>query len=112
MVKFNITSNVHKIIDVAEFSSILTINQEWFDEYIEITTSSNKVGGILVYDFDFSESATVQATLDGGLSYNSINEGSPVTGRQSRYIRVKNGDKLNFRSPDPVTLKRVVVGEV
>lgn len=110
MVTFQIRTNTHRIADKITTPVAKGIFDKWFDEDIDIVTSS-PVGSTLIYDFNYSVAAIVEITLDG-TTFAPINENVEVVGRQSRYIRVLNGDKVNFRANTVGSLNRIVVGEV
>ena len=110
MVTFQLRTNTHRIADKITTQVARGDNIKWFDADIDIITSS-PVGSTIIYDFDFSVTSIIQITLDG-TNFAPINNNLPLAGRQSRYLRVLNGDKVNFRAVTGGLLNRLVVGEV
>jgi len=120
MVTFTLRTNTHKIIDKITAPVVKATNENWFGTQavpvpIEIVTSDGEIGGTIIYDFDFSIASVIEITFNGGdvtPTWAPINEGGVITGRQSRYLRVLNGDKVNFRANTAGSINRIVVGEV
>ncbi len=110
MVTAQIRTNVHRIFERITIAIAKTADVEWLAADIDIVISS-PVGGTIIYDFNFDVATIVEITFDGS-TFAPINEGLAVTGRQSRYLRVLNGDKINFRAKTTGNLNRLVVGEV
>ena len=112
MVDFPINGNIFKIGDQITVPKILTANTDWFTENIIIQTSDNSRGTTIVIDFSYTTTTVISYTLDGGTTFVAFNEGQTITGGQSRYLRVTNGNAVNFRSATAGTLNRCIVGEV
>jgi len=95
-------------------ASILTvtakaIDAEWFAEDITIKLSDSTRIAPIVVDFSYSASGIIQYTLDSGTTWNSFNNGSAIDGGQSLFIRVTDGNQVNFRAKAAGNINRVVV---
>lgn len=113
MVDFPINTNIFKIGDQITTPVAKSGNEEWFAEDITVLTSNvNSRGTTVVIDFSYSVTSLIEYTLDGGATFIAFNNGDPITGGQSRYIRVTSGVLLNFRAAQAGTLNRAIVGEV
>lgn len=112
MVDFPVDTNIFKIADQITTPVAKTGNEEWFAEDIMVLTSNANKGTTVVIDFSYSVTSLIEYTLDGGTTFIPFNNGDPITGGQSRYIRVTSGVLLNFRAAQAGTLNRVIVGEV
>jgi len=112
MVDFPIDTNIFKIADQITTPIARAGNEEWFAEDITILTSAANRGTTIVIDFSYSVSSLIEYTLDGGTTFIAFNNGDPVVGGQSRYIRVTSGVLLNFRAAQAGNLNRAIVGEV
>ncbi len=115
MADFALRNNISKISSqsILVIEAGLVIDQKWFDEDIDIVLSNNLRIAPIIIDFAFSIPTIVEYTLGGDATgtYVQFNDGNPVTGGQSRFIRVTNGDKLNIRAQLAGDLIRAVVGE-
>ncbi len=112
MVDFPINTNIFKIGDQITVPVAKAGNEEWFAaDIVPLTSNANK-GTTIVIDFSFSVTSLIEYTLDGGATFIPFNNGDPITGGQSRYIRVTSGVLVNFRAAQAGTLNRVIVGEV
>lgn len=112
MADFGISSNIAKISP----QSILVvtakgIDEEWFADDIDIVVSNNLRITPIIIDFSYSTDTVVEYTLDNGLTWVALNNGGAVSGGQSRFIRVRNGDQLNFRAKLGGNLNRAIIGE-
>ena len=112
MADFQLRNNVSKIsaqsvLDIVD----LPVDTEWLTEDIDIVISNNLLIAPIIIDFSFSVPTIIEYTLDGGLTFIALNNGVEVTGGQSRFIRVRNGDKLNFRAKTNGVLNRAIIGE-
>ncbi len=112
MVDFPIDTNIFKIGDQIVIPISRIASEDWFDEDITILTSNANKGTTIVIDFSYSIPTVISYTLNGGVTYVDFNESQTITGGQSRYIRVRSGDKVNFRAVQPGVVIRCVVGEV
>ncbi len=111
MVDFPIDTNIFKI--GAQITNVVVAGDtDWFAENITIKTSNPNKGTTIVIDFSYSVTTIVSYTLNGGVTFVDFNDGQTITGGQSRYIRVRSGDQVNFRAVQPGTVIRCVVGEV
>lgn len=111
MVDFPINSNVFKIGDQITVPISKLSGVKWFDEDITIQTSNNNRGTTIVVDFSYTTTTVIEYTLDG-TNFIKFNNGVSITGGQSRYIRVTNGNTVNFKANSAGTLNRCIVGEV
>lgn len=113
MVEFPLRNNIFEIAEKA-VPGAKGSNEAWFAEDVEIKTSNDFKGGIIVVDFSLDVSAIVEYTLGGQASgpWVALNNGVAVAGGQSRYIRVENGDLVNFRAVLAGTLNRAIIGQV
>ena len=82
---------------------------EWFDEDVTIVLSAPNVIAAIVVDFSYSAPGIAEYTLDSGTTWVSFNNGLSITGGQSRFIRVTDGDQVNFRSKVPGNINRCIV---
>jgi len=112
MVDFPIDTNIFKIGDQITTPIAKAGNEEWFAEDITVLTSNSNRGVTIVIDFSYDVASLVEYTLDSGNTWNAFNNGDPVVGGQSRYIRVTSGVLLNFRAAQAGDLNRVIVSEV
>ena len=103
--------NLHKIM--VSITSLVAKNaeEEWIVGGDLIIQCPSPLGATLIYDFNFSVSSIIEITMDGS-TWAPINENVALVGRQSRYLRVLNGDKVNFRAKLAGNLNRLVIGEV
>lgn len=111
MVNFELRTNIHRIADKITAPVVKIADAKWFAADIDIVMSDGLRGGTIIYDFNFSVSSIIEITLDG-TNFAPINENLPLVGRQSRYLRVLNGDKVNFRAKTAGSINRIVVGDV
>lgn len=112
MADFELRNNVSKISP----QSIIVvtakgIDEEWLAEDIDIVISASLFTAPIIIDFSYSVSSVIEYTLDGGTTFVAFNDGNAVVGGQSRFIRVRNGDKLNFRAKSAGNLNRAIIGE-
>ena len=112
MVDFPINTNIFKIGDQITIPVAKSGNEEWFAEDITVLTSNVSKGSTVVIDFSYSVTSLIEYTLDSGTTWIPFNNGDPIIGGQSRYIRITTGVLLNFRAAQAGTLNRVIVGEV
>lgn len=89
------------------------IDEKWFTDDIDIILSSNLRTAPIIIDFSYSVESIIEYTLRGDASgqYIAFNDGNTLKGGQSRFIRVTNGDKLNFRAKTAGNLNRAIIGE-
>ncbi len=100
----NITASPKVTVPVAK-----NADEEWLSEDITISLSnSNKIAPIVV-DFSYDISSNIQYTLDSGTTWVQLNSGIELVGGQSRFIRVSDGDLLNFRASVAGNLNRCIV---
>ena len=113
MVTAQIRTNLHRIFDRITLPVVKTAGEKWFAVDIDINCTG-EFGATLIYDFNFSVSSIIEISFIGDIEagYAPINDNNPLVGRQSLYIRVLNGDKLNFRAKTAGSINRIVVGEV
>ena len=84
-------------------------DEEWLAEDITILLSNaNRIAAIVV-DFSYSVTSIVEYTLDSGVTWVSWNQGNPLTGGQSRFIRLTTGVQLNFRATQAGNVNRCIV---
>lgn len=115
MVTAQLRTNVHRIFDKITSPVTKSAGEPWFGTLatplpLDIVING-ELGGTLIYDFNFSVTSIIEITLDG-TTFSPIAGNSAIQGRQSRYIRVLNGDKLNFRAVSAGDINRIVIGEV
>ena len=110
MVTAQLRTNVHRIFDKITVPVAKNADEKWFTNDIDIVTTG-EFGGTIIYDFNFSVSSIIEITLDG-TTFAPINGNVALVGRQSRYLRVLNGDKVNFRALTAGSINRIVIGEV
>jgi len=89
------------------------IDEKWLTDDIDIVISDSLRIAPIVIDFSYSVSSIIEYTLRGDATgpYIAFNDGVALTGGQSRFIRVTNGDKLNFRAKQAGDLNRAIIGE-
>jgi len=109
MVTYRINEGVRKIADSILVVTAKGIDVEWFAEDITINLSSATVIAPIVVDFSYDILSIIEYTLDSGNTWNSFNGGVPVIGGQSRFIRVTDGNLVNFRAKAAGNINRVVV---
>lgn len=112
MVDFPINGNIFKIGDQIIGPVAKGAAESWFAADIVIQTSDNSRGTTIVIDFSYDVTTVISYTLDGGATFVAFNEGESISGGQSRYLRVTNGNAVNFRAVTPGNLNRCIVGEV
>lgn len=111
MVTFGIDTAVREIADSILVVTAKDIDAEWFTEDITINISGaagERIAPIVV-DFSYDVSSIIQYTLNSGTTWNSFNDGSAIDGGQSLFIRVTDGDQVNFRAKAAGNINRVVV---
>lgn len=106
------SAQLFKIINSINSLVAKSVDEKWFSEDIDIGFKVGNRGGTVVNDFSFSVSSIVEYTLNGGTTWIAFNQGVAVAGGQSRYIRITDSTKLNFRSKTAGNLNRIIVGEV
>jgi len=116
MAEFKLRSNVSRISpqSVNPATPVAkNIDEKWLDSDIDIVISDSLRTSPIIIDFSYSVSSVIEYTLRGDASgiYIPFNDGSELTGGQSRFIRVSNGDKLNFRAKLAGDLNRAIIGE-
>ena len=112
MADFGISSNISKISpDSILVVTAKGVDEKWLLEDINIVTSNNLRITPIIIDFSYSLATVVEYTLDGGTIWIALNNGGAVSGGQSRFIRVRNGDQLNFRAKISGDLNRAIIGE-
>ena len=109
MVDFPINEGVRPVADSILTLTAKGIDVEWFATDITIKLSSSTVLAPIVVDFSYDISSIIQYTLNSGTTWNSFNNGSPIDGGQSLFIRVTNGNQVNFRAKTAGNINRVVV---
>ena len=85
---------------------------DWFDESIVIQLSSPDRIAAIVVDFSYSLASVIQYTLNGDAGtpvWVPFNNGVALSGGQSRFIRVTDGNQLNFRGLVGATVNRCIV---
>lgn len=95
-----------------DLPQVITTGDPWIPNGgIKIMTTDDGHGTFIVMDFAIEEAAIVQYEYNG--QWISLNNNAEVSGGQSRYIRVLNGDIINFRSEtSDVTLQRLIIGDL
>lgn len=112
MADFKLFNNVSRISPQSIIVvTAKNIDEEWLASDIDIVISASLFTAPIIIDFSYSVSSVVEYTLDGGLTFVAFNDGNEVLGGQSRFIRVRNGDKLNFRAKQSGNLNRAIIGE-
>lgn len=112
MANFLLRNNISKISPQSiKVVTAKNIDEEWLVSDIDIVLSSNTITAPVIIDFSYSTTSNIEYTLDGGTTFVAFNDGHALTGGQSRFIRVSNGDKLNFRAKLAGNLNRVLIGE-
>lgn len=86
-----------------------TTIEEWFAEDITIDLSKTDIIAPIVVDFSYDVSSVIEYTLNSGTIWNAFNNGSAINGAQSLFIRVTDGDQVNFRATTAGNINRVVV---
>ncbi len=109
MVIFGIDIAVRGIADSITVVTAKASNAEWFDEDITIDLSGSLRIAPIVVDFSYDTSSIIQYTLNSGTTWNSFNNSSAIAGAQSLFIRVMDGDQVNFRAVTGGNINRVVV---
>jgi len=112
MADFQLFNNVSRIS--SQSIKVVTAkagNEEWFAADIDIVISDSLRTAPIIIDFSYSVATVVEYTLDSGVTFVAFNDGVEVTGGQSRFIRVSNGDQLNFRATQAGNLNRAIIGE-
>lgn len=109
MVTFGINTGVRDIAD-----SILVVTAkaglaEWFAADIVIDLSNTNIIAPIVVDFTYSVSSVIEYTLNSGTTWSAFNNGSAIAGGQSLFIRVTDGNQVNFRATQAGNINRVVV---
>lgn len=115
MADFVLKNSISKISS----QSILVVtakagNEVWFAEDIDIVISGPTIPdrtAPIIIDFSYSVPTIVEYTLDGGITFVALNDGVALTGGQSRFIRVTDGNQLNFRATQAGNLNRAIIGE-
>jgi len=116
MADFKLTNNVSKIspqsINPATPVGKI-VDEKWLAEDIDIVISDSLRTAPIIIDFSYSVSSVIEYVLRGDATgaYIPFNDGNPVVGGQSRFIRVTNGDKVNFRAKQIGNLNRAIIGE-
>ena len=120
MADFILKNNISKISSQSVLPANpiigLVANDKWFVDDIDIVisgpTTPDRTAPIII-DFSFSLPTIVEYTLLGDESgkYIELNDGEQLDGGQSRFIRVTDGDKLNFRAKTAGDLNRAILGE-
>lgn len=89
------------------------VDAKWFDDDIDIVISGPNRTAPIIIDFSYSVPTIVEYTLGGDDTgvYVALNDGLELTGGQSIFIRVTNGNQLNFRAKTNGDLNRALVGE-
>ena len=110
MVTYRLRNNVFPIIDTATPGARIA-DAVWLAVDATLNTSNANRGATVIVDFAYDISSIVEFTLDGS-TWIAFNNGVAVGGGQSRFIRVENGDTINFRAKTAGNLTRCVLGEV
>lgn len=84
-------------------------NEEWFAEDVTINLSNAAIIAPIVIDFSYTVSSVIEYTLNSGANWIAFNNGSAIDGGQSLYIRVTNGNLVNFRAAQAGSVIRAVV---
>jgi len=112
MADFKLSNNVSKISSQSILVVTLkNVDEEWLVSDIDIVVSESLRIAPIIIDFSYSVASVIEYTLDGGTTFIAFNEGVALTGGQSRFIRVRNGDQLNFRAKQAGNLNRAIIGE-
>ncbi len=109
MVTFGVELGVRDIADSILVETAKAGDAEWFTEDITIELSSSLRIAPIVVDFSYSVSSVIEYTLNSGDTWNAFNNGSAIDGGQSLFIRVTDGDQVNFRATQAGNINRVVV---
>jgi len=109
MVTFPINEGIKIVADSILVVTAKAIDAEWFAEDITINLSSTGLIATIVVDFSYDVTSIVEYTLDGGTIWNAFNNGTPIDGGQSRFIRVTDGNQVNFRAKIAGNINRIVV---
>jgi len=115
MADFGLSNNVSKISSQSINPSTPVAkngDEKWLAEDIDIVLSNSLRTAPIIIDFSYSISSVIEYTLRGDASQIYIPfESDAIAGGQSRFIRVTNGDKLNFRAKLTGNLNRAIIGE-
>lgn len=116
MADFKLTNNVSRISPQSINPATpvgKVIDEKWLADDIDIVISDSLRTAPIIIDFSYSVSSIIEYTLRGDATgpYIAFNDELPVVGGQSRFIRVTNGDKLNFRAKQIGDLNRAIIGE-
>jgi len=88
------------------------VDEKWLASDIDIVLSNSLRTAPIIIDFSYSVSSVIEYTLRGDASGIYIPfESDAIAGGQSRFIRVTDGDKLNFRAKQAGDLNRAIIGE-
>ena len=89
------------------------VDEKWFTDDIDIVLSNSLRTAPIIIDFSYSIASIIEYTLRGDAvgPYIAFNDGNEIAGGQSRFIRVTDGDKLNFRAKIAGDLNRAIIGE-
>ena len=109
MVNYGIDTGVRKIADSILVLTAKAGNAEWFAEDITINLSNSVVIAPIVVDFSYDVSSVIEYTLNSGTTWSAFNNGLAIDGGQSLFIRVTDGDQVNFRATIGGNINRVVV---
>jgi len=109
MVTFPISEGIRLVADSILVVTAKGIDVEWFTEDIVINLSSTGLIGTIVVDFSYDISSIIEYTLNSGTTWNAFNSGTAISGGQSRFIRVTDGNEVNFRAKIAGNINRVVV---
>jgi len=109
MVTFGINEGIRPVGDSILVVTSKGIDAEWFASDIIIDLSSSSVLATIVVDFSYDISSIIEYTLNSGTTWNQFNNGTAVKGGQSRFIRVTDGNQVNFRAKIAGNINRVVV---
>lgn len=109
MVTFGIHEGIRPVADSILVVTAKNANEEWFAEDITIKLSKTGIIAPIVVDFTYDVSSVIEFTLTGGAPWNAFNNGSAIDGAQSLFIRVTDGNQVNFRATQAGNINRVVV---
>lgn len=109
MVTFGIHEGIRLVADSILVVTSKGIDVKWFAEDITIKLSKTNIIAPIVVDFTYDVSSIIEFTLTGGAPWNPLNNGSAIDGAQSLFIRVTDGDIVNFRAKTAGNINRVVV---
>jgi len=88
----------------AKIVMYLNADVNWFVCDWFCVTENLEMSIVVVLDFEFDERSIVEYTINGGNDYVSLNNGSALTGKQTRFITLQNGDRFNVRAKYPIGL--------